>query len=363
MKKIYALYLPQYHQIPENDEWWGKGYTEWNAVKAAKPLFKGHVQPRIPLNDNYYDLSDESGCVWQWQADLANKYGVNGFCIYHYWFENGKQLLEKPMEILLNHPEISIDYFVCWANEPWRKTWYSNNCEILVDQKYGDKSHWEEHFKYLEPFFLDKRYVKIDNRPVVAIYKTASIKQLNQMRALWDEMAQQLGFDGIYILGAKTSFEQETRLGIVDGEYLFEPAYTMHYQSCLSVKFVRVISRLYRKVWAIIFKKKVLEQVEDISVIFKSIHLPKSSAAKKVYYGICPSWDNTPRKQHKGCVFKNATPAKFGKRLRQMIYSIEDGDFIMINAWNEWGEGAYLEPDKLNGYEYLEEIRRARNKQ
>lgn len=360
MKKIYALYLPQFHRIPENDEWWGEGYTEWNAVKSAKPLFKGHDQPHVPLNDNYYDLSDETGTVWRWQVKLANNFGVDGFCIYHYWFENGRQLLEKPMEILLRHKDININYFICWANEPWRRTWYSNNYEILVDQKYGDKDQWEKHFKYLEPFFLDERYVKIENCPVIAIYKTASIDKLKEMRDLWDKMAQELGFNGVYILGAKTAFEQETRTGLVEGEYLFEPAFTMHYQYSFKSKLKRAFGRLYRQLLSRATGKQIVVQSENMRDILQSIKLPVQTSAKDIYYGICPSWDNTPRKQYKGCVFKEATPRVFGDKLREMMNSSDGGDFVMINAWNEWGEGAYLEPDKTNEYSYLEEIRRAK---
>ena len=146
------MYLPQYHEIEENNKWWEPGYTEWTAVKRAKLLDKAHKQPRVPLNDNYYDLSDETGSVWMWQANLAKEYGVYGFCIYHYWFK-GKQLLEKPMEILLLHPEIDINYTICWANETWTKTWYGLETEILMKQEYGEQADWDKHFEYLCRFF------------------------------------------------------------------------------------------------------------------------------------------------------------------------------------------------------------------
>lgn len=361
-KEIFALYLPQYHEIPENNKWWGKGYTEWNAVKNAKAFFKGHVQPKIPLNNNYYDLSDESGKVWKWQTRLANKYGVSGFVIYHYWFEGGKKLLEKPMEILLNHKEIDIQYFVCWANEPWKRTWYQNNGQVLMPQDYGDLNDWIKHYNYLRPFFLDERYKKINNCPVIAIYKTRDIEQLEKMKNIWSELAQKDGFSGVYIMGAKTAMEQENRENIVDGEYLFEPAYTMHYQYNYYIDVKRGISKIIRRFFNKFLKINLIENIENIEDLYKSIHLPPK-LGKDIFYGICPSWDNTPRKQEKGCVFLKSSPKKFEKKLGEILNAEDGGKLIIINAWNEWGEGAYLEPDEENKYAYLEAIRNATNRE
>ena len=203
--KILALYLPQFHEIPENNRWWGKGYTEWVAVKNAKKYYTDHYQPVVPLQNNYYDLSDETGSVWKWQADLARKYKVYGFCIYHYWFSTGNQLLEKPMEVLLAHPEIDIRYCICWANETWKRTWYSNKKEILKLQEYGTEKDWEEHFKYLVRFFKDKRYIKVDNKPMINIYHSSEIKELSAMRKLWDELAIREGFSGVYIVAGNVA--------------------------------------------------------------------------------------------------------------------------------------------------------------
>lgn len=359
-KKIYALYLPQYHSIPENDEWWGKGYTEWVAVKNAKPYFKGHCQPQEPLNNNYYDLSDTTGAVWQWQADLAKNYGIDGFCIYHYWFENGKKLLEKPMEILLKHKEIDIGYFACWANEPWLRTWYKSDKSVLIDQKYGDEREWEEHYYYLAEFFKDNRYLKINGKPVVAIYKTSSIENLDKMLSVWNELSIKDGFNGIYLLGAKTAFEPEKRKYLLNGEYLFEPAYTMHYQYSIFDNIPRAFSRFFRKIHNKIFNKKVVQNMENMRKLYKRISLPSSDKNLDMFYGICPSWDNTPRKQEKGTVFKKSNPNDFKKRLAEMIKDSNAGNLIMINAWNEWGEGAFLEPSVANRYAHLEAVKEAK---
>ena len=153
--KIIAFYLPQFHNIPENDEWWGNGFTEWTNVKKAKPIFEGHQQPKVPLNNNYYNLLDDNVKVWQ--ADLAKKYGVYGFCYYHYWF-NGKMLLEKPMEQMLENKEVDIPFCISWANEPWTKAWVGDEKKMLIAQEYGQEEEWKEHFMYLLPFFKDERY-------------------------------------------------------------------------------------------------------------------------------------------------------------------------------------------------------------
>ena len=166
--RVMALYLPQYHCFKENDEWWGKGYTEWTAVKRGKPLFKNHVQPRVPLNGNYYDLDKEGLDTLRWQAKLAKEHGIYGFSIYQYYFK-GHKLMQRPMEILIENPDIDINYCICWANETWTRTWYGLESEVLIEQEYGDEKDWGEHFDYCLRFFKDERYIKIDNKPHLQI--------------------------------------------------------------------------------------------------------------------------------------------------------------------------------------------------
>lgn len=359
-KEIYALYLPQYHEIPENNEWWGKGYTEWNAVKKAKSFYKGHLQPKVPLDNRYYDLSDETGGVWSWQADLANKYGVDGFAIYHYWFKDCKKLLEKPMEILQSHPEIKTKYFVVWANEPWKRTWYQNNGnQVLMPQEYGSAEEWKKHYNYLSRFFKDQRYKKIDNKPVIGIYNTDAIDKLQEMKFTWDRLAVADGFDGIYLLGAKTAYKQELRTNILDGEYLFEPAYTLRYQYSFFQKGKRAINKLISKCSRKFFRINMVRDRENMKDLYKSLKIPSDYVGNDIFYGICPSWDNTPRKQLGGCVFKNSSPKLFGEKLKDILKSQDAGNLVIVNAWNEWGEGTYLEPDEHYKYGYLEAVKNA----
>ena len=164
--KIIAFYLPQFHCFPENDAWWGTGFTEWNNVRSAQPLFKNHNQPRVPLDNNYYDLTETENL--RWQAHLAQKYGVYGFCYYHYWF-NGKLLMEKPMEQMLSDKEIQLPFCICWANENWTKAWAKRSKEVLIAQNYENKEDWKKHFEYLEKFFKDKRYIKCNGKPLLVI--------------------------------------------------------------------------------------------------------------------------------------------------------------------------------------------------
>ena len=159
--KIIAFYLPQFHRIPENDKWWGEGFTEWTNTKSSKPLFKGHDQPKEPLNDNYYNLLDKD--TRKWQGELAKKYGIYAFCYYHYWF-NGKLLLQKPIEKMLNQNEPNLPFCMCWANEPWSRSWDGREKEVIMPQAYGEKKQWKKHFDYLLPFFKDTRYIKVGNK-------------------------------------------------------------------------------------------------------------------------------------------------------------------------------------------------------
>ena len=189
--KIIAFYLPQFHNIPENDEWWGDGFTEWTNVKKAKPLYEGHMQPRVPLGGNYYNLLDDNVKIWQ--ADLAKKYGVYGFCYYHYWF-NGKMLLEKPMEQMLANKEVDIPFCICWANEPWTKAWVGDERKLLIAQEYGQEEEWKQHFMYLLPFFKDERYITKNGKPLFVFYRPDIVPCMKEMIETWDKLAKENAF-------------------------------------------------------------------------------------------------------------------------------------------------------------------------
>jgi hypothetical protein len=361
--KILALYLPQFHSIEENDLWWGKNYTEWTAVKNAKPLFKNHIQPKIPFNNNYYTLDDEKGSTWRWQAKLAKEYGIYGFSIYNYWFK-GKKLLEKPVEILLKNKDIDLNYSFCWANEDWTRTWYGLDKEVLMKQEYGFVEDWIEHFNYLVEYFKDDRYIKINNKPVFSIYKSSDIKHLKEMLDLWNELAKKNNFDGLYIIASNNANDFETREELVDAYYNFEPGYSTKNSRSIYFKLKYNFSILIKKILKFLLKKPKLSRKVNIKLVFKEIikNSKRKYRNKKIYKGIFTQWDNTPRRKEEGTVYYNSSPKIFYKTLLKMKKYVKNDDFLIINAWNEWGEGCYLEPDVINEYKYLEALNKVFSK-
>ena len=358
--KIMCMYLPQFYTTSYNDEWWGEGYTDWVAVQRATAYYKSHRQPRKPLGGNYYNLADESASVWKWQAELANRYGVYGFCIYHYWF-GGRMVLEKPMEILLRHKEIPLRYSICWANEEWAKSWYGNDRQVLISQNYGKEKNWEEHFQYLLNFFRDERYIKIDNKPVVHIYKAHLIDCLKEMKACWDALAVKNGFAGIYLIVGNTAGTIDEDNEAIDAYYNFEPNHVWgQKRNKVFVKLLWWKKGLLNKIGRLTGRTYFTGR-RSLKRVYHLILSEKYHTKKRVYLGICPEYDDSPRRQYQGVVYDNASPAEFGNALSKLIAKSKKmgSDMIYINAWNEWGETAALEPDELHGYAYLEEIQKA----
>lgn len=359
--KVLCFYLPQFHETPDNNKWWGNGYTEWTAVKKAVPYFKGHIQPHEPLNDNYYDLADESAATWKWQSTLAVKYGIDGFVIYHYWFA-GRKVLEKPVEILLRHPEVDIKFSLCWDNNEWRRTWFGNKEEVLIPQNYGDQVVWEQHFEDLLPFFKDKRYIKIGNKPVFHIYATNKIPCLNEMVEYWNQLAKKNGFDGIYLVAG--DYFNRKKSNTIDAYYNFEPN-RIQVQSRYSKYIVPVINikNGIRKWYNRIFHKSRLD-IRNAPILYKLLTCEKEKSAVKTFRGIWIKYDDTPRRQERGIYYRGCSAKRFGDTLYKLLKlsNREGSEFVYINAWNEWGEGAYLEPDKEGKYQYLEAVSEATHK-
>lgn len=353
--RVMAMYLPQYHCFKENDEWWGEGYTEWTAVKRAVPLYKGHIQPRVPRDKRYYDLVADGVETFKWQAELAKKYGVYGFSIYQYYFK-GKMLMYEPMEILLAHPEIDINYCICWANETWTRTWYGLKDQVLMKQEYGEEADWKEHFDYLLRFFKDKRYIQVDGKPMLMIYRSFEIECLSEMRECFEKWAKEAGFKGIHIVSGKTAADQEKRAELADAYYYFEPGYTLKHDFSKVNEFKYNASVFCKSFINKILKKEILERKIPVDGILGPI--AKREYKKNEYPGLIGEWDNTPRRSYKGLVYSGQTPEKFEKTLRALKDKTEEGSFVFVNAWNEWGEGAMLEPDEHRGYAYLEAIKR-----
>ena len=360
--KIIPLYLPQFHRIPENDEWWGEGFTEWTNVRAAKPLFEGHYQPRIPLNKNYYNLTDVE--TLKWQCKLAKDHGIYGFCFYHYWF-NGKLLLEKPMEMLLAHPEIDINYCISWANHDWEDSWKASpgREKILIGHDFDDENDWILHFDYLLPFFKDPRYIIEDGKPLMTIYSPNVIGKLNKMLTLWDKMAIDQGFKGLKFLfqSAMASHSKGWDRSMFDYGIQFEPGYSNRKTSILNYLNIMKYTQAVKKVLGIksrlqIKRKKV--EIRSYDDTWQKI-LKTKPHSKNTIPSAFVDWDNTPRKQVAGSVYEGGNPENFKKYFKQLVLKAKEEyktDKIFVFAWNEWAEGGYLEPDEKYGYGYLEAL-------
>lgn len=349
--KLLAFYLPQFHEIPENNKWWGKGFTDWTNVKKAKPLFDGHQQPKEPLNDNYYDLSKIE--VMKWQSKIAQEYGIYGFCYYHYWF-NGKKLLEKPLENMLKDKDIAIPFCFSWANEPWSRTWDGRNMDVLMPQEYGDTKEWQEHFNYLLDFFKDERYIKIGNKPILLIYRTENIPNINEMIHYWNKLAIENDFNGIYLVETLNSFQGKSYVDNSDAVLEFEPAYTFTHGLGI---FDKIYNKIYNKIFSDSLNLKNYDHIWN-KILSRS---PVNREGKKTILGAFIGWDNSARKGKNGVIMTNNTVEKFEKYFGlqcEKANTVYKSEYIFINAWNEWAEGTYLEPDKYNKYGYLEIIKR-----
>ena len=353
--KIIALYLPQFHRVKENDEWWGDGFTEWTNVRKARPLFDGHLQPRKPIGLGYYDLSHVD--VLLNQMKLAKDYGIDGFCFYHYWFA-GKKLLEKPIENLLQVDNPPLQYMFCWANEPWTRTWDGDmgSKQILMEQDYGCESDWIDHFQYLLPFFKKNEYIKKDGRPVIAVYKSADIKDRKKMFSLWNKMARENGFtDGLFIINThRFSVDREFPI-YGDGVFDFEPFISQQF----SIK--KKVGRLYQSYDFDQTEKEFF--VHDYSKMCERMIRREVFPNVNHFLGFFTGWDNSPRVGDRvKIIYENNTPETVAHYFRiQYQRSIDlENDFLFINAWNEWGEGTFLEPDEKYQYGYLEAIKRGK---
>lgn len=365
--KVIAFYLPQFHEIPENNEWWGKGFTEWVNVKKAKKLFENHNQPRVPLNNNYYNLLEDKNK--RWQVNLANKYGIYGFCFYHYWFD-GKLLLEKPVEQFLKDKSLNTHFCICWANEHWTNAWANKEAKVLIEQKYGEESEWKEHFNYLLPFFKDERYIKENNRPLLVIYRPELIECLDKMLKFFDEEAKKNGFDGIDFAYQHAGYTVSPNCE----ESLFKYALEYH-PNCAQVfmgmnrntfikRIEKEIATYFEKKFKINIREKLKRQKlrhYNYDEIWEYI-INMKPRNEKCIPGAFVDWDNTPRRGEKGFVMDGASPEKFEKYMtRQIKHAKEEykKDMMFIFSWNEWAEGGYLEPDEKNGYGYLQALKNA----
>jgi lipopolysaccharide biosynthesis protein len=368
--KIVALYFPQLHPIPENDRWWGKGFTDWANVKRARPLYPGHYQPRVPLRRNYYDQSQFD--VIRRQVELAKAYGIHGFCHYHYWFD-GKQLLETPTNLFLAAKELDFRFCLAWANETWSKRWDGQDHYILQAQTHPeDPDRWELHFKYLIKAWADDRSIRIDGKPLFLIYRPQRIPNVGRLFEYWRARARDHGLPGVYFAGITQHLLPDAQqLKHFDAMMLFQPFVGyfnnfprvtprwMHALARVRPFIPRQAEPLAQKLVDLLIQPTRV----DYDAVWRAIIDWPVDRRIPQFLGAYVDWDNTARYRNRATVFEGATPERFGYWMRKLLARAsenrEEEQLVFVNAWNEWAEGAYLEPDERYGYAYLEALKRA----
>lgn len=335
--KLIAYYLPQFHAIPENDEWWGKGFTEWRNVARAYPQFQGHYQPRVPGELGYYDLRIVD--VMRRQVELAKHYGIGAFCFHFYWF-GGKRLLEMPIQNYLAATDIKFPFCLCWANENWSRRWDGSENEVLMSQQHSAEDDVAL-LEYLHRYFKDERYLKIDGKPVLTVYRPSILPDAKATVERWRQAAKALGYPDLYLIATNSFGFTDYQSMDFDALSEFPP----HHVRAPNIQDQFKLSK-FRTGWRIRSYKEIVES-EKV----------RTSSPGVLHPGVMPSWDNSARRPGNGEIIHGATPSLFAEWLELAFDRTQTNPvgqrLVFINAWNEWAEGAYLEPDARFGYAYL----------
>ena len=347
--RVIAFYLPQFHPIPENDEWWGKGFTEWTNVGKAKSLFKGHYQPRVPADLGYYDLRVSE--TRKAQADMAKEYGIEGFCYWHYWFGNGKRLIERPFNEVVASGEPDFPFCLAWANETWKGFAHGmTNRNVLIEQLYPGVDDYTAHFYEILSALKDKRYIKVEGKPLFMIYKPLASPEIKIFMNTWRKLALENGLKGIWFVGQTTEIDEIDKYF----EIGIDAVNIIRMTSFLKelTLFERLITRLK---YTFLKRPRVFEYSKVIK-FFSG----KEDANENVYPSVFPNWDHSPRSGREGLVFNNSNPKLFDSHLKAVVSSVSnkpaDKKIIFLKSWNEWAEGNYMEPDMKFGLKYLETL-------
>jgi lipopolysaccharide biosynthesis protein len=345
--KAIAFYLPQFHPIPENDKWWGTGFTEWTNVRRGGPQFKDHYQPHVPSSLDYYDLRDAN--VLEQQVELARNYGIYGFCFYYYWFV-GKILLDLPIRRMLERGQPDFPFCICWANENWTRRWDGQESEILIGQRHSPKDDLA-FLKNIEPILLHKNYIRVDGKPLLLVYQPSLLPDAKATAARWREAFKTRGHGDIFLAATQTfAYRKAPEEYGFDAVIQFPP-----HANCppitglakgLDKSFAGHIYDYNHTKWAF------LDELYQLS------------PSRRIYPGVMPSWDNTARRRNKSNIWLNSSPESYYDWLSQITNFLRrtkphDQKLVFINAWNEWAEGCHLEPDKLYGYGWLNATRQA----
>lgn len=345
--RLLAHYLPQYHPIPENSEWWGPGFTEWTNVANAKPLFTGHVQPKIPADLGFYDLRlPESR---QHQASLARRYGIEGFVYWHYWFGDGKRLLERPFEEVIASKRPDFPFCLAWANQTWSGIWHGCPHRILIEQNYPGIDDVDEHFYALLDAFRDERYIKVNGKNLFLIYSPGSLDDSIGFMARWRMLARRFCAPDFYFLAIQNPPHLSSGYD----------AYTSNPPCGFSGRQKKLESRLLDSGSSAKGPEgpNVFSYGEYVETVFPGL-LEELREYDNYFPCVVPSWDNTPRSHYNGFVYSGSTPDLYKRQLQDAVsfvsYKCPSERIVFIKSWNEWAEGNYLEPDLIHGHAYLE---------
>ena len=341
--KPIAFYLPQFHPIEENDKNWGKGFTEWTNVTRALPQFKGHYQPRLPGELGFYDLRLD--LVQRQQIALAKHYGIYGFCLYYYWF-NGKVILDTPLNNIIKNKELNFPFCLCWANENWTRRWDGQNEEIILKQEHSLEDDFQ-FFKSIAPILKDKRYIRVKNKPLLIIYKPCLFPDPKKTTQAWRNYAQELGIGDIYLMTTNAFNSEDYKSVGFDGIVQFPP-HKLHLENIFHEQ--------------TFYNKNFSGKIYNYSDVIKKA-LEQLNTYEKKFPGIMLSWDNTARRTSKSSIFHGCDPSRYEDWLKSICDFVSNDkenteNIFFINAWNEWAEGTYLEPDKRLGYAYLEKTKK-----
>ena len=345
--RVIAFYLPQFHPIPENDAWWGRGFTDWTNVAKARPLFRGHYQPHLPADLGFYDLRVPE--VREAQAELARSHGIEGFCYWHYWF-HGKRLLERPLDEILRSGKPDFPFCLAWANESWTRRWTGEETEILLKQEYSQEDNLH-HARWLANVFSDKRYLRVNARPIFVIYRPPALPDAKRMIDALKEECTRLGLPEPYIIGRDTHYPgKDMRTLGCDVTESSSPNLGVLPRAFQPVNWFRDGLRNLQS-GAGAFDLKVFDYEEACQLMEAARpghdHIP----------GFFTGWDNTPRRGRKAVILVRSTPEAFGRGLEKVLKSVShkpsEGRMLFLNAWNEWAEGMHLEPDQKCGLRYL----------
>lgn len=370
--RVIAFYLPQFHPIPENDKWWGKGFTEWTNVAKAKPLFRGHYQPRIPADLGFYDLRLPE--VREQQAQMAREAGIEGFCYWHYWFSHDKKLLERPFQEVLQSGKPDFPFCLGWANHNWtNKSWEAGTRqqkEMTLMKMVYSEDEYIQHFYDVLPAFKDKRYITVDGKPLFYIWSALALPNPKRFIQLWQQLATENGLKGIYFVGLQ--------FNLLESEKSLKATFTKNIPNYASHHYAQLLEQGYDAVNSRGYHRADLQCRSIFDIIWRSLsirlfkHFPISKCDQRrinkwlyteedrqanVYPTLMPNWDRTPRSGKKARIYTNSTPEVFGEQIDQVLDLIKDKKpehkIVFLMSWNEWAEGNYIEPDMKYGHGYL----------